>query len=744
MSKIISIALVLLVCSLPSLSYDKLSSDNITGIVYDAQTGQPLPGATLYIHEFEKGAISDQDGHFIINKLPSKDITMEVSFLGYETIIIKIQNNEELNIKLNTTRLETAEVVVTASNFVSQHENAVKIEALNAKVIHSSGSPSFIESLTSIPGIDLISRGIGIGKPVIRGLSNSNVLFLNNGIRMENYQFSEDHPYVTDESGIDHIEVIKGPASLLYGSEAIGGLINILPEHPATTGHIEGDLLLQWHSVSNGYSINSGLKGTSKQLSWGLRGGLKNHRDYLDGERIFVPNSRFSQQSAKTFLNWNNNKGYYKLSYEFNHLLPGMTNTSSASLVTKNEYKKTFWFQDLSNHILLSKNTFFIQNVKFNANASYQFNHRILNTDEKGEVDMQLASTTFELKSWIPTGENSHLILGFQGANRRNKNNEAQSKVLPDYSENDRALMSLYQIRLYDKVSIQSGLRYDHRDLNIPEQGKSSQSQDNEEETISEMNLSYNNASFSTGATAEITHNFIVRANIATAFRPPNVAELTQDGIHGTRYEIGNSELNSQRNYESDLSFHYHTENFSVDLAGFVNIIDNYIYLSPSNEYENEYRIYQYMQDNAHIIGSEINIHYYPIKCLQVNAQSSTIRGTQEDGENLPFIPHNKISFGIKLEKEKIGKLQHPYLSLEMKHAFSQDHPSEFETSTPAYSLLNMGLGSYINLYHQKLNMTIIANNLMNKVYYDHLSTIKDIGYFNPGRNIALTVQWKF
>lgn len=745
MNKRLFIALVL--CHIAVLAFPL---GVITGKVYDSTNGHALPGATIYIHEFEKGVVSDENGQFTLGEIPTNEIRIEVSFLGYETKIITITSTESITIALKPILLETPEVVVTAFNFTSQHENAVKIVAINLSSMQASGSPSFIESLALIPGVDLISKGNGIGKPVIRGLSNSNILFLNNGIKMENYQFSEDHPYVIDDTGIDRVEIIKGPASLLYGSDAIGGLINVLSEHPAASGRTEGDVSMQAYSVSNGYSANVGLKGSLKQLSWGLRGGMKNHRDYFDAMGHFVPNTRFSQQSAKTFLNLNNNKGYFKISYEYNHFLPGMTNEASASLITSNDYLKSVWFQDLTNHLLLSKNTFFIHKVKLNANASWQLNHRILNTDDMGEVNMQLKSLSYELKTWIPSGKNTDLIVGFQGVSRINQNNEAHVRVLPDYTVNEIALMGLYQRRLFQKLSIQAGARYDSRTLNIPEQGKAIHSHEETaddsttHEIMPAINKLYQNFSMSVGATYELTPDLLLRANVASAFRPPNVAELTQDGIHGIRFEKGNIDLKSQRNYEGDLSVHYHLDNLSADVAGYYNSISNYIFLSPTETFEDTYRIYQYKQTNSRLYGTELNLRYYMLKWMELQCQFAITRGKQADGSNLPFIPHDKLKLGVNFEKDKLGFLSRPYVNMSLLYAFKQNRPSEFETPTNAYSLVNMGIGGTVEGEKYSLKIGIIGNNLLNQLYYDHLSTLKEIGYYNSGRNLTLNLKMFF
>ncbi|MGF7140846.1 TonB-dependent receptor [Roseimarinus sediminis] len=738
------------------LTLSAYTQHTVKGLVFDQNSSEALSGASIYLHELEIGTVSDESGSFSIPNLPDARLTFQISFLGYETRIIKTESEAYLSVGLQPTLVETPEVVVSASNFSSQHENAVKIESLHGKAIAQSGNPSFAASLAAIPGVDAISNGNGIGKPVIRGLSNSNVLMLNNGFRMDNYQFSELHPYVVDETGIDRIEVIKGPASLLYGADAIGGLINLLPEQPAAVGTLKGDVALRAYSASQGYSFNAGLKGTKEKTAWGLRGALKNHRDYIDGNDQFVPNSRFSQQSVKAFLNHNNQLGFFKLGYEVNHLEPGISNAISVNEVKENSYEKSIWFQDLTHHTLSSRNTFFIQNLKINANAAWQLNQRRLNTDEEGEVNMQLSALSYEVKTWLLSGKNNDLIVGFQGARRNNQNNEAHVRVLPDYLENEISLVGLYQHRLFDRLSLQTGLRFDHRSLDVPEQEKASHSHEaeeeeeesHEEELMPALQKQYNNLSFSAGATLDLSHELLFRMNVASAFRPPNVAELSQDGVHGSRYETGKHDLESQRNYEADFSMHYHTGNFSSDAAVFYNLIRRYIYLAPTDLLYNELPVYEYGQTNTSLYGGEFTLRYHPLSWFEVNSQYELVRGIRQssdaDGKNLPFMPHDKLKAALLFEAASGKMIRQPYASVKAVYAFAQNRPSAFETASEAYLLFDLEAGFSSGKNNRELQFTFNVNNLFNTVYTDHLSLLKPLGLYNPGRNIAIGIRYQF
>lgn len=142
-----------------------------------------------------------------------------------------------------------------------------------------------------------ISKVSGVSKPVIRGLSMNDILILNNGVRYENYQYSSHHPLGIDDSGIEDVEVIKGPASLLYGSDAIGGVINFIKEKPASEHSIIGDYTVQLFSNTLGIKNNIGIKGSSGRFFGGIRIGQKTHADFLQGGGEYVPNSRFNEYS---------------------------------------------------------------------------------------------------------------------------------------------------------------------------------------------------------------------------------------------------------------------------------------------------------------------------------------------------------------------------------------------------------------------------------------------------------------
>ena len=731
------------------------SGYEVSGEVLD-ENGAPLWGASIFFPELQKGTVSDSLGKFFFSGLPAGILSMKISYLAYETVILSVDTDHPqlpVHVQLKPSPIQGRAVVISGGRYSSQHENAIKIEAISQREILLSGATSFMESITRLPGVSLISGGGGVSTPVIRGLSTSNILFLNNGIRMENYQFSENHPYLADEFGVNQVEVIKGPASLLYGSDAIGGVINSIPEPPAPVGQMKGEAGIQYFTNTSGISGTLGFKNSSDKFSWGLRSGLKSHKDYYDASNDFIPNTRFGSKSIKAFGSCRINRGILRLHYEYLGMEAGLCNEESINLVTGNARKNEFWFQDLNNHLVATKNTFFFTHYKLMINASYQLNGRKLVGSETSYdnllANMSLHTFNLDIRNIYSRTENAEYTLAVQAMSQINRNHEAVNRILPDYTFHDLAMFGMAQYKFSGSIHIQVGLRFDNRLILVPEQEKSGHTHEehsgDEEELMEALDKYFSNVSGSVGFTWKLTENLLFRSNLASAYRSPNIAELTQDGVHGTRYEQGSRDLKSQRNYELDISMHNHRKKVLIDISGFYNEIRDYIFLDYTSDTTDEgLRIFRYRQNNAMIYGTELEIELLPLKFLSLKGSYSYLRGQQHNGENLPFIPQNKLSGEIKWEKSGRGFLSSYYMNCAIEYAFRQDQPSLFEMPTADYTLVNAGIGLSFLIRGQNLNFDLTATNLLNNLYINHLSTLKNLGFYNMGRNIMVSIKVPF
>jgi len=725
----------------------KVNAQNqIKGIVTDTDK-QPLPGTTIFLTELNKGTTTNQTGEFLITNLPTGKVKIQFSFIGYNTQIktIDVLSGENiLNVQLTTSIIQSQEVVISGGYVSSQHENAVKIDVLKSKDISLSGTPNFMESLTKVPGVDMIAKGQGVSKPVIRGLSMNDILVLNNGVRIENYQFSENHPLGIDDNDVDRIEVIKGPASLLYGSDAIGGVLNFIKEKPAPIGKIIADYQMQLHSNTLGMSNSLGLKGSSEHLFGGLRVGNKTHADYKQGGGDYIPNSRFNEWSVSANSGYTGKIGTFKVFYDYFKQDLGMTVPDVIPLITEQGRTNDIWYQDLEHQLLSTQNSLYLGKFKWQINAAYQNALRKLQTTlDVPFVEMNLNTITYESKLYLPSSEKSEYIIGFQGMSQTNRNlNNRASQFLPDADVNNFGGLALAKYTFFKKITIQGGLRYD-----VYKTATYALGTEGTESYQAPVSKDFSSLNSSVGAIYSVTEKLMFRANFAKAYRVPNLSELTSNGMHGNRYEVGNNQLNPENAYETDLSMHYHGVFLSFDLAGFYNQINNYIFISPTIDTTSAgVDIYRFSQTNAKLYGGEAGIHFHPksLPWLHLQGTYSSVIGKQENGNYLPFIPSHKFRYEIRAERKKLIFLKYPAIKLSALTALKQDNPSPYETETDGCTLINLSFNTDIIVFKQTLVFGISVNNLFDTKYYDHLSTLKPLNYYNQGRNISVSMKIPF
>jgi len=723
------------------------AQNKITGKIVD-QANRTLPGASVILPDLNKNTISDKDGNYTLPNLPNGKITIQFSYIGYANKIETLFLNGKdvvLDVPLQQSVIEAEEIVVTGGYNSTQHENAVKIEVLKPSPLNSKATPNFAEVLTKVPGVDMISKGSGVSKPVIRGLSMNDILVLNNGVRYENYQYSSHHPLGIDEFGIEDVEIIKGPASLLFGSDAIGGVINFLKETPAPINSVKGDYNLQLFTNTLGMTNNIGIKGASRNLFGGVRIGHKTNADFLQGGGDFAPNSRFNEYSVKSNFGITGNSGTFKLYYDHNQQKLGLVEEEAIEAITQRNRKNDIFYQQITTDLVSSQNKLYLGKMKLDLNSAFQ-NTGLIHFGEAGvyEIEMNLSTITYEAKLHLPSDANSEYIVGFQGINQKNTNrNNRETILLPNAITNNYSGFCLLQHTFGEKLKLQTGFRYDLKTITTESTGKE---EDSTGYRIA-LEKKYSSFSGSLGATYHISEELLLRMNIASAFRTPNLAELTSNGQHETRYEVGNQNLVPEKSYETDLSLHYHKENITFDMAGFYNVINHYIFISPTGETTHMgLPVYKYLQNNSSLFGGEAGLHFHPkeIEWLHFETTFSAVIGKQANGDFLPFIPAHKLNFELRAEKEKVIFMNDAFFSVNSTTAFDQNRAAPDETTTNGYTLFDFSLGGNISVAEQKFIISLSVLNIFDTKYIDHLSTLKEVNLYNPGRNIALTLKIPF
>ncbi len=724
---------------LSGLSAIAYSQTTLSGNVKD-ESQLPVMGVLVSVPEIQKETTTDANGRYEFKNLPKSDLQLIFSRLGYTTQIanVTISENTIFDIVIEQTSHVMDEVIVSTPFNRLQSENVVKVEHVNIESLRHHGVQTLVEGVDAIPGVSQISTGTSIGKPVIRGLSGNRVLVYSQGIRLENQQFGDEHGLGLSDSGVESVEIIKGPASLLYGSDAMGGVLYFNPEKFAPAKSIKADFNTRFFANTLGTSTSAGVRGSSENWKFLARAGYASHADYSipGGDR--VTNSRYNETDIKTGIGYANAAYSGTLRYNYNRLDTGIPEDISAQ--TENhtpDYPK----QAVDNHILSFQNTFFLNRSKLTSVFGYTLNNRSEFEDSSvAALQMKLATFSYDLKYHFPAFGKFEFVAGTQGMHQRNENS-GEELLIPDAITNDNGIFGMLNYQWKSNV-IQAGLRYDNRAISTETHGTES-----EEGYFEAIDRSFNSVNASLGYKGNVSKSTVLRFNVASGFRAPNLAELTSNGVHeGTnRYEIGNGRLKSEQNVQSDINIEYTTTHFDFYVNGFYNLIDDYIYAAPTGSIIDGHDVYRYTSDNAYLYGGEagIHLHPHPLDWLHFESSVESITGKKDNGAYLPLIPAMNWDNTLRGEFKISDWLTDGFARLNVSATLPQKNTDLNESSSDGYTLVNAGVGGKFKIGNIVLNANLNVNNIFDTTYVAHLSRLKPDGIPNIGRNIVVGIRFQ-
>ncbi len=716
-------------------------SQNILSGKITSINNEPLTGVDIYAPNLHKGTITNKDGNYIFKNLPNNSITIVFAFIGYKSVSKTIELNKEntnLDIVLKESVFQMDEIIVSTPFNKLQSENVMKVEHKTIQQLQRQGAITLIEGLSKIAGISQVSTGVSIGKPVIRGLSGNRVLVYAQGVRLDNQQFGDEHGLGLNDAGVESVEVIKGPASLLYGSDALGGVIYFNPERFTYSNSVTSSISQRYFTNTQGTNTTFNFKASAEKLKFLTSLAYISHLDYKTPNDSRVTNTRFNEYDVKTGLQYSNNQFSSTLRYNYNLLNLGINEEGIEEQSTHRN--PDFPKQRVHNHILSLHNHIFFKNSSLDVDIGYLFNDRSEFEDSnQASLRMLLNTLNYNIKYHLSEFKNIESIIGIQGMHQTNTN-KAEKLLIPDATTND---IGIFGTANYDwkKNSIQAGLRFDNRNINTKKYGIFG-----DINFIEVLNKSFTSFTASAGYKTDILKKTILRVNVATGFRAPNLAELTSNGVHeGTnRYEIGNANLKNEQNYQLDVALEYNNEHIEFFANGFYNSINDYIFISPTEEVIDNTNVFKYLQDNANLYGGEFgfHLHPHPLDWLHFESSFETVIGKQKNGTYLPLIPANKLSTTLRTEFALKNWLKNGYASLKLENVFNQNNVSSFETNTKGYNLLHFSLGGNIKFNKIKFKLNLNVHNLFDTTYISHLSRLKRDGIQNIGRTIMLGVNF--
>lgn len=736
----------------------------LEGRVIDGETKDPLPGALITIPDLKISVVANVSGNFTFNNIPEKGrFLVEVRFIGYKTLIqtVDLSQTSSLVFELFPSTIEAKEVVVTGTAFSSDNrKNSTAVSSVTKDQLVNRPSGNLVDAIAKVPGVSQVTTGGGISKPVIRGMSYNRVVTLVDGAKQEGQQWGDEHGIEVDQYSAERVEVLRGAASLLYGSDALGGVINILEPLPSPEGQIRGELLTSYQ-FNNGLSGSSAmLKGNHNGFVWRARGSYKNAYSYnAPGGRI--ANTGYNEKDLNGELGFNKKWGYAHLnlsSFRSNIGLPDFERNDSGNFVDTSgtvlsdqqlKSRDLFLpFQDIRHYKIALNSHVLLGGGRLRSILAFQDNQRreLQNTRTDPALFFDLKTYSADFKYYFNESKGWEPVIGLSAASQDNKN-KAKELLIPDYRSGEVGIFA-YAKKSWQSTTFNFGGRFDYRNIDGVQMTADGAPKFNN------FSNSFSNVSGALGFTQEFTEHFNFKANLGSAFRSPNIAELSSDGVHeGTfRYEIGNNNLNPENSYYGDLAFEFNNNTVSASIGAFNNYINNYIY---SRQIYNEtilvdtktFPVYRFIQDNANLSGFEASLTLHPAELIHFENSFSYTRGVNRaSNKPLPFIPAAVLRNELRLEPDFKG-VKSSYLSVALDNVFRQNRVDNFETPSKGYSLMNLGMGTTFMLKNQPLRMNVSVNNLFDKAYYDHLSRFKpgrldetnpNLGYYNQGRNISL------
>lgn len=781
------VAAILALVVLPGTVFAREGNNTLRGIVYDSTTHQPLTGTTIFIPQIKTGAASDANGRFSIGYLPKGKMMVEVRYLGYKTITrqVSVQGVTEVRFAMVPSAVEQQEVVVTGvSDQTASNRSPVPVIAISKQYIHQTLHTNIIDAIAEVPGVSAVTTGPNVSKPFIHGLGFNQVLTLYDGQRQEENQWGDEHGIGVDQYGIDRIEVVEGPASLMYGSDALAGVVNLIPTPPARDGKTIGNVTAE-------YQTNNGLAGGSAMLSGNHKGfywlgrishkQAKNYRDRVDG---WVYGTNYKETDASASLGLNRGWGYAHLDltlFDDLQAIPDGSRDSASRRFTRqvteedearvivpysqlNTYTLPVLHQHVQHYRVSSMNHIDLGQSSLDVDLGFQRSvRREYSHPEAGSVpglDLQLNTYTYGLKYQAPEADGWNITAGLNGMYQINTSTNGTEFIIPNYRELDLGPFAMAK-KTFGKFDVSGGVRYDFRyfsnqDLytktdagtgfDMPVTGKDTVGADH---PFTRYRHHFSGGSASVGVTYNVSEKTAVKFNVARGYRAPNIAEISANGVHpGTNiYQIGNGELKPEFDLQEDLGFTYQADKLSLKADLFNNDISHYIFnqrvssadggdsvVVPGNQ------TFKFQQVRARLYGGSVDVDVHPVKWLHFENTLSVVYGLNKGGKGepvtdssryLPYIApwHTVTELRAEMQHSH-GRLAHGFAKVQMEVYGDQNRAYlayGTETPTAGYTLFNAGVGADVTDRSGKtlFNVSVLAKNIFNVAYQSHLSRLK-------------------
>ena len=649
------------------------------------------------------------------------------------TIITQQHNhaNDTTDVFFRHLKLNEVRVTGVTGETKLKHSTA-PISIVSSQELRSTASTNVIDAIAHEPGMEQLTTGSGISKPIIRGLGYNRVVVMSEGVRQEGQQWGDEHGVEVDGSSVGSVEILKGPASLMYGSDAMAGVVILHAQPTLAEGELRGNVSTEYQTNNGlwGYSLNLG--GNQQGFVWDARWSGRMAHAYKNKYDGYVPGSQFKDMAGRLMIGLQRQWGYSRLTGTVYHQTPGIIegerDTETGELAHEDGWKGTSYakwlpYQQVKHYKLVWDNSLNLQHGWLKAIIGYQQNrrqefedehHHHEHEDEAEEHEeeheaeehehehehehgadepalyFKLHTLTYDVRYLTHEFSGWKLSTGIQGMWQKSQN-LGEEFLIPAYRLFDIGAYATASKQL-DRWTLNGGLRYDHRQLRAspsPSEGGDVEKHNSLASGIltsppleglgEAFSRNFNGVTGSVGAVWNVSDHLNLRLNVARGFRAPNMSEMGSNGAHhgALRYEVGNRQLKPEYSLQADLGLGFTSRYVSLQLALFANRIDNYIFLKGEGREIDEHPVYSYTQGDARLLGFEAGVDFHPIHSLHFENTFSYVDARQlnqpEESKYLPYTPAPRWTSELKWE---LLHHSHPTMGSHSHHTHHASGPS--------------------------------------------------------------------
>ena len=762
-----------------ALSAQLQAQHTVSGIVSDKADVTLLhEGVTIYIPELNKSDVSKEGGTYILTNVGIGTVHIRFSKEGYQTEVRTISTSDSavvVNVELVKSILSPDITSQTSYHGQLPENTILPVNVYSSKELTKHGSIDVLSSLAYNPESEVISDGPGNTHVSIHGSGINRVAYFEEGTKLENNFWDNYSSPGINFNGIENIEVVTGPATSVLGAGSFGAIL-LHDERTPVTGKKTGDVKIRFNSNTLGLDGQAGFKGSSaKGLFYSLRFGVQSQTSYIQGgdsikvvnteERPFASNSKFNASDVKATIGLNKKWGMSKITLssltQKNGLISIPEEAQNLADGIEREREISIPYQELQNNLFRSNTTLFAKRSLFAIDLSYQSNQNKTYSNNFENVmentdGLDLSAFNYNVRYTSNPLKKYSFSLGTNGSSKEVKNKGTFSRI-PDAKEmNQGGYVNLnYK---WKRFLIQGAAQVVMKDLELETyKGMNDTSSSRPAINFKDDYMSVN----SSGSISYQPLKFLsFRIGASSGTETPNYLQLANYSLHErmNRFEIGNLKLKQESNLQFDLRVKVEFPAIAVEVNGFSNMINDYIFafdsgidtiLPVDSNRVDTFNVFRYDQSDATINGLEMRVTINPptAKWIKLQLSYSRIEGKFKGAGYLPDIPADKLTAALTLKSEKMNYLYKPFLTFAARNYSERVNIAFSEKSNESYFLLDFHLGGSFRWGNQFFDISVSANNILNTNFYNQYSLLRNLGtsgVSDMGRNVSVQLHIPF